>query len=128
LAPDPERGADLRFLGVVRNTEQGLPILGIDYSCYAEMAAKELKQICQDLLQDHPDHRVFIHHRVGFVPAGVASLIIRVRTEHSAEAFDLLREYLKRIKSFVPVWKTVRFLDQTTAWIFRTNSRWPGWV
>ena len=108
--PDPQRGADLRFLGVVRETEKGLPILGIDYSCYAQMAQKELREICRSLLRDHADHRALVHHRVGFVPAGVASLVIRVRTAHSAESFELVREYLKRIKSTVPVWKTVRFL------------------
>ncbi len=106
---DSANGADIRFLGVVREMENGLPILGIDYSCYAPMAEKELAAICRELLRDHPGHKVLIHHRIGFVPAGVASLLIRVRTRHSAEAFDLARDYLKRIKSTVPVWKTVRF-------------------
>jgi molybdopterin synthase catalytic subunit len=106
---DPANGADLRFLGVVRGTENGQPILGIEYTCYSAMAEKELTAICRDLLRAHPGHKVLIHHRIGFVPAGVASLVIRVRTPHSAEAFDLAREYLKRIKSTVPVWKTVRY-------------------
>jgi molybdopterin synthase catalytic subunit len=106
---DPVNGADVRFLGVVRETEHGRRIQGIDYSCYARMAEKELLAICADLLHKHPDHKVLVHHRTGFVPAGVASLIIRIRTPHSAEAFDLVREYLKRIKATVPVWKTVRY-------------------
>lgn len=107
--PDPSKGAEIRFLGVVRGTEEGRAITGIDYSCYQPMAERELAAICRDLLRSHPEHGVLIHHRTGFVPAGVASLLIRVRTPHSAEAFDLAREYLKRIKSTVPVWKAVRF-------------------
>lgn len=109
--PDPVRGADLRFLGVVRERENGRLISGIDYSCYLGMAEKELAEICRSLLQAHPGHRVLVHHRVGFVPAGVASLVIRVRTIHSAEAFELVEDYLKRIKTSLPIWKTVRFLQ-----------------
>ena len=110
-ANDPARGADLRFLGVVREMENGLPIDGIHYSCYTEMAAKELESICRSLREGHREHRALIHHRVGFVPAGVASLVIRVRTTHSIEAFELVREYLRRIKTTVPVWKSVQFSE-----------------
>lgn len=105
----PANGADLRFLGVVRETENGRRIAGIDYSSYGPMAERELTAICRALREERPAHRVLIHHRTGFVPVGVASLLIRVRTPHSAEAFDLAREYLKRIKATVPVWKTIRY-------------------
>ena len=115
-ANDPARGADLRFLGVVREMENGLPIAGIHYSCYPGMAGKELESICQSLRQGHGEHRALIHHRVGFVPAGMASLVTRVlvtrvRTTHSTEAFELVREYLRRIKTTVPVWKSVQFSE-----------------
>ena len=39
-------GADLRFHGVVRNSEDDRPISGIEYSHYAEMALPELEKIC----------------------------------------------------------------------------------
>jgi molybdopterin synthase catalytic subunit len=108
---DSAHGADLRFLGIVRDTENGRPILGIDYSCYPEMAEKELWEIGRSMRQDHPGHQALVHHRVGFVPVGIASLVIRVRTRHSAEAFELVREYLRRIKTAVPVWKSVKFRE-----------------
>ena len=52
-----------------------------------------------------PDHLALVHHKVGFVAAGEASILIRVQTAHSAEGFDLCREYLRRIKETVPIWK-----------------------
>jgi molybdopterin synthase catalytic subunit len=102
---DRDLGADLRFLGIVRDREDGKLILGIDYTHYPGLAEKTLAEICHGLLEKGPAHRALIHHRVGFVEAGTASLVIRVRTPHSAAAFDLAREYLRRIKETVPVWK-----------------------
>jgi molybdopterin synthase catalytic subunit len=48
---------------------------------------------------------VEIQHRLGFVTNNEPSIIIRVKTRHSAEAFDLCRWYLKEIKTTVPIWK-----------------------
>lgn len=109
LAPSTTHGADLRFRGVVRDLEDGRAIDGIDYSCYREMAETELAAIAEAMRAAHPDHRADIHHRVGFVAAGEASLLIRVQTKHSAAAFEIAQEYLKWIKTTLPVWKNPVF-------------------
>jgi molybdopterin synthase catalytic subunit len=105
LEPSTLHGADLRFHGVVRDLEEGRPLAGIDYSHYEAMALKELQRIGEVMGAEHPGHLALVHHVVGYVPAGVASILIRVQTAHSAEAFELCREYLKRIKTTVPIWK-----------------------
>jgi molybdopterin synthase catalytic subunit len=111
LAPSTVHGADLRFHGVVRDSEEGRPLAGIDYTHYETMAAKELGRIGEAMGREHPGHRALVHHVVGYVPAGVASILIRVQTAHSAEAFEICREYLKRIKATVPIWKRPVFAD-----------------
>ncbi len=111
LEPSTKHGADLRFHGVVRDLEDGRPITGIDYTAYRPMADNELRDLIAGMASEHPDHRVAIHHRIGFVAAGEASLLIRVQTTHSAAAFDLSREYLRRIKASLPVWKRAVFRD-----------------
>ena len=105
LAPSTEHGADLRFHGVVRDREEGRLITGIDYSAYRPMADNELQAVVDTMRAEHPDHRVAIYHRLGFVAAGEASILIRVQTAHSAAAFSLCQEYLRRIKTTVPIWK-----------------------
>jgi len=115
LAPSTLHGADLRFHGVVRDTEDGRPISGIEYSAYRPMADRELEQVAAAMGADHPDHIVAIYHRIGYVAAGEASLLIRVQTAHSAAAFELCREYLRRIKTTVPVWKQAVFSDADSA-------------
>ena len=47
----------------------------------------------------------------GTVAAGEASILIRVQTAHSAEGFEISREYLRRIKETVPIWKKPVFVD-----------------
>lgn len=98
-------GAEVQFLGIVRGIEEGRQISGIDYSAYLPMAEKTLHQLTQRGQQEHGEHRLYIQHRLGFVAVEQPSILIRVRTKHSAEAFDLCRWYLKEIKATVPIWK-----------------------
>ena len=109
---EPGEGAETQFLGVVRGEEDGRPISGIDYSAYLPMAEKMLGDLIERGERDHGPHRVFIQHRLGFVAAEQPSIIIQVRTKHSAEAFDLCRWYLKEIKTCVPIWKRAVFVNQ----------------
>lgn len=101
----PGVGAEVRFLGVVRGQEEGQPISGIEYSAYQPMAEKMLADLLARGQAGHGNHEVFIQHRLGFVAAEEPSIVIHVRTKHSAEAFDLCRWYLKEVKTTVPIWK-----------------------
>lgn len=103
-------GAEVQFLGVVRGSEDGQAISGIDYSAYLPMAEKMLRELVERGSREHGPHRLFIQHRLGFVAAEMPSILIRVRTKHSAEAFDLCRWYLKEIKTSVPIWKRAVFV------------------
>ena len=112
LTPSTIHGADLRFHGVVRDLEDGRKISGIDYSHYGDMALQELNRIGEALVKEYPSHLAFVHHRIGFVPVGEPSIFIRVQTAHSAEAFEVSREYLRRIKETVPIWKKPVFEEE----------------
>lgn len=111
LEPSTAHGADLRFHGVVRDREEGRLLAGIDYSHYEAMALRELHRIGEAMGAEFPGHLALVHHVIGYVPAGVASILIRVQTAHSAEAFEICREYLRRIKTTVPIWKRPVFED-----------------
>lgn len=106
-----EEGAECQFLGVVRGTEDGRPIRGIEYTAYRPMADRELEKLCARAAETHGPHRVEIRHRLGFVAAREPSILIRIYTGHSAPAFELCRWYLKEIKTSVPIWKKPIFSD-----------------
>ena len=105
------QGAEVRFLGTVRGMEGDRPISGIDYSAYEPMAGKMLAELMDAGRSNHGVHEVFIQHRLGFVAAEEPSILIRVRTKHSAAAFDLCRWYLQEVKTNVPIWKRPVFVS-----------------
>ncbi|MFM2141844.1 MAG: hypothetical protein RLZZ476_388 [Verrucomicrobiota bacterium] len=104
-------GAEAQFLGVVRGEEDSRSISGIEYTAYLPMAEKMLRELAERGAREHGPHRLFIQHRLGFVAAEQPSIVIRVRTKHSAESFDLCRWYLKEIKTSVPIWKRPVFVS-----------------
>jgi molybdopterin synthase catalytic subunit len=101
----PHHGAELCFRGVVRGTEAGQPIRGIRYSAYLPMAQATLASLAAAVAEEHPNSLIFIHHTLGEVAAGEASLLLAVATPHSAESLTLLEKLLRRLKSEVPIWK-----------------------
>ena len=95
----------LQFLGVVREQEEGRPLSGIRYSCYEKMAWEVLERTIAEAEAEFGKHGLDFHHRVGFVAVAEPSVIVRVSTKHSAQAFDLCQHYLKVVKTSLPIWK-----------------------
>lgn len=101
----PDHGAELCFTGVVRGMEQGSPIRGISYTAYLPMAQARLRALAEETAADHPQALIYIHHTLGEVAAGEASILLAVATPHSAEAFAVSQTLLRRLKLEVPIWK-----------------------
>ena len=104
---DSRFGAEICFFGVVRGTEDGAPIEGIEYSVYGAMAPRVLQQIGSRAHQQFGEHQAKIIHRIGFVAAAEPSLLLRVGAPHSAEAFEICRWYLAELKREAPFWKHI---------------------
>ena len=104
-------GAEICFEGVVRGTESGHQISGIDYSCYEPMVTAELDRLAANGQERFGDHPLFIHHVTGFVKQGEASIVIRVFLPHSKQAFDACQWYLAAIKKYIPIWKRAIFYE-----------------
>ncbi len=104
---DGTSGAVVEFAGVVRGEEEGAPIAALDYEAYEVMARSEMERILRELSSQYPCREVEIAHRIGRVPAGEASILVRIAAKHRAEAFGLLTEFMDRLKRDVPIWKKV---------------------
>jgi len=101
----PETGAIVDFWGVIRQTEKGAQIRGIFYEAHASMAEHQLRAIAEQAGQAYGLMQVRIEHRIGFVPAGEASLLVRVESQHRAEAFRGAAWILDELKKRAPIWK-----------------------
>ncbi|MGC1479709.1 MAG: molybdenum cofactor biosynthesis protein MoaE [Chthoniobacterales bacterium] len=103
--PAPATGARLDFLGIVRPTENGRPLAAIDYSYHPSLAGRELQRIADEAIATYPLTGLRLIHRVGRVPAGVASLFVRVDTAHRSPAYEASRWIIEQLKLRTPIWK-----------------------
>ncbi len=98
-------GAVVEFAGVVRGEENGAAIGALDYEAYEAMARGEMERILQELAAEFACESVAVWHRIGRVPVGEASIVVRIEAKHRAEAFGMLTEFMNRLKRDVPIWK-----------------------
>jgi molybdopterin synthase catalytic subunit len=98
-------GAVVDFWGVVRAIEDDRAIRGIEYEAFETMAERQLKLVAEEVKEKHGLATVIVHHRIGFVPAGEASLFVRVASRHRKAALEGCAEIVERLKCVVPIWK-----------------------
>ena len=106
--PLPSRddcGAVLDFFGVVRAEENGEQIAGLEYEAYQPMAERQIEQIIRALIREFPCRSIDVIHRIGFIPVGESSIVVRVAAPHRQEAIAFLAEFMNRLKQDVPIWK-----------------------
>src|SRR6266704_187165 len=63
-------GAVVDFWGIVRGSEDGREIDGIEYEAHREMAEHQLRQIAQQAIETFALKLIVVHHRIGFIAAG----------------------------------------------------------
>ena len=106
-----EVGGIVDFWGVVRMTEDGAPITGIEYEAHRAMAEHQLRAIAEEGTRSFTLMNVTVLHRLGFVVVGEASLLVRVCSRHRVEAFRACSWIVDELKKRVPIWKRPRFAD-----------------
>ena len=93
------------FWGIVRALEEGKEITGIEYEAHREMAEHQMRGIAESATSKFGLAKVVIHHRIGFVPAGEASVVVRVESARRAAAFGANQWIMDELKQTVPIWK-----------------------
>ena len=113
---DAAAGAAVDFWGIVRGSEDGHQIEGIEYEAHREMSEHQLRQIAQQAIETFALELIVVHHRIGFIAAGESSLFMRVASGHRAEAFRASQWVVDELKRKVPIWKRPKFkIDKVPA-------------
>ena len=115
---DEQAGAIATFTGTVRKQSRGREVTHLEYEAYAEMAEDVMAQLAADLEARHELCRVAIHHRVGRLEIGEASVVIAVSAPHRQDALAACREAIDKLKETVPLWKK-EFYEGGEEWIGR---------
>lgn len=105
-------GAIVDFWGVVRALEDGREITGIEYEAHEAMAQHQMEMLADRAAAAFPLEEIILRHRIGFVPAGEASLFLRVTSGHRTAAFEASQWMISELKKKVPIWKRPLFVRQ----------------
>ena len=102
---DERAGGIATFTGTVRRQSRGREVTHLEYEAYAEMAEDVMEKLAAELQERHELCAVAIHHRVGRLEIGEASVVIAVSAPHRQAALDACREAIDTLKETVPLWK-----------------------
>ena len=89
-------------------------LVRLSYEVYQPLAEHMLMELANRAAVQFECLAVRIHHAVGEVPPGEASVIVQTLCGHRAEAFDACRMLIDRLKVEVPIWKKEVWEDGTT--------------
>jgi molybdopterin synthase catalytic subunit len=102
-------GAVVAFTGLVRDHNQGRRVRFLEYEAYEPLAIRALELIVTEAREMWPEARLALHHRIGRIEVGDASIIIVAASAHRAQAFAACRYAIERVKQIVPIWKHEHF-------------------
>lgn len=120
-AVDPGCGAVCSFVGVVRATHRNRRVRHLEYEAFAPLALKAFDRIADEIAGQWPGVLVAIHHRVGRLLVGEASVAIAAASAHRAQAFQVCRYAIERVKQIAPIWKH-EYFDDGDAWVEGATS------
>jgi molybdopterin synthase catalytic subunit len=109
-------GAVTTFVGLVRDDNGGRRVLWLEYEAYEPLALKAFARIDEEAGEKWPSIALAIHHRVGRLEIGQASIVIAAASPHRPEAFAACRYAIERIKQIAPIWKHEHF-EGGAVWI-----------
>lgn len=112
----PGIGAVATFLGLVRDHNQGRRVLHLVYEAYEPLAHRALETIVGEVRARWPSVVLALHHRIGQLAIGEASVAIAAASPHRADAFAACRYTIERVKQIVPIWKH-EYFEGGDVWI-----------
>jgi molybdopterin synthase catalytic subunit/molybdopterin converting factor small subunit len=108
---DDGAGAIASFVGTVRRSSRGRDVTYLEYEAYEEMAEPMLERLAAELIERHGLTAAAIHHRVGRVEIGDASVVIAISAPHRHAALEACREAIDTLKETIPLWKKEVYMD-----------------
>jgi molybdopterin synthase catalytic subunit len=102
---DERAGAVATFTGTVRRQSRGREVTRLEYEAYAEMAEEVIAKLAAELELRYELCAVAIHHRVGVLGIGEASVLVAVSAPHRQDALAACKDAIDMLKATVPLWK-----------------------
>jgi molybdopterin synthase catalytic subunit len=111
LVSSASTGGTTIFVGTVRDSTNGKPVLRLEFEAYEPMAISEMRKIAEQAKLKWKADKIAIHHRVGVLEIKEIAVIIAVSTPHRKAAFEACQYCIDTLKETVPIWKKEIFED-----------------
>lgn len=92
----------MKTLGKIVTSARGLPALSTTHHAVATTTPSNEQKLT----------RIAVHHRLGEVPVGEASIVIAVSSPHRREAFEACEYLLEEVKKKAQIWKREWYLEE----------------
>ncbi|MBN1214766.1 MAG: molybdenum cofactor biosynthesis protein MoaE [Candidatus Lokiarchaeota archaeon] len=113
-----EVGSILAFTGLVRkSSEDNKPVKGLIIDAYKELADKNIKKICEDILKEEGIIDIKIIHLIGEFSISEELVYVIIASAHRKEGFKGLQTAIERYKKELSIWKKELYLDRESKWI-----------
>ena len=109
-------GAVVTFEGTVRNHDGGQLVNALTYTAHPDVNA-HMQQLLSEIIQNHPEVRAWVAHRVGPLQIGEMAFLVVVAAAHRGPAFAAVADIADRVKSELPIWKEQALSDGSTEWV-----------
>lgn len=117
LVGHPAAGAVVGFVGAIRDHDNGLQVLRLEYSAHPTAGHVIADVVSRVAAQSHGVRAIAASHRIGVLEVGDAALVAAVAADHRRAAFDTCAQLVEAIKAELPVWKHQFFADGTDEWV-----------
>lgn len=113
----PAAGGLVTFEGRVRNHNEGLDVLRLEYEAFEALAEKEGTRIVEEAQQRFGVERALCVHRTGLLEIGDVAVWVGVSAGHRGEAFAACRYIIDEVKQRVPIWKKEHYAQGDSGWV-----------
>ena len=104
-------GAQVLFLGTVREISDGRQVEWLEYEAYPEMAERKMAEILATARRHWNLCKIVVEHRVGKLELGDIAVGVAVSAGHRDAAFEAGRFTIDTLKQSAPIWKKERYHD-----------------
>ena len=106
-------GAVVRFDGVVRATEAGHQLAGLDYEVYEPMTSRHMYRLAEATCSRFRLIALAVLHSEGFVAVGECSFRLWTAAAHRQPALAAQDHFIDAMKREVPIWKHPIWASET---------------
>lgn len=114
---DARSGALVVFGGTVRNHHEGRAVTHLNYTAYAPLGERLIREIEQETVARFKVHHCRVVHRTGALGIGEVAVYAIVRAAHRREAFAAAQYAVDAVKHGVPLWKEEFYDDGSSAFV-----------